>query len=93
MKFLLWLTLGACNLTPSYVDTIDIDQASSRSAWNVVCKGLEMEEDRIRQYATQQLWKMKAPIEEQACICTEISTHQAKGSGRGSFHDCRTHLS
>lgn len=76
MKFLLMLTLGACNLTPSYVDTIDIDQASSRSAWNVVCKGLEMKEDRIRQYATQQLWKMKAPAEEQACICTEISTHK-----------------
>ena len=72
MRFLLVLALAACDMTPSYVDTKDIEQAAARGAWSTVCKGLEMKEDRIRRYATEQLWKTNAPAEEQACICEHI---------------------
>ena len=73
MRFLILLALAACDLTPSYVDTKDIEQAAARGAWATVCKGLEMKEDRIRRYATEQLWKTKAPAEEQACICEHVA--------------------
>ena len=73
MRFLFFLALAACDMTPSYVDTKDIEQAAARGAWATVCKGLEMKEDRIRRYATEQLWKTKAPAEEQACICDRIA--------------------
>lgn len=70
---LLWiLALAACDMTPSYVDTKDIEQAAARGAWSTVCKGLEMTEDRIRRYAAEQLWKTNAPAEEQACICEHL---------------------
>ena len=32
-----------------------------------------MKEDRIRRYATEQLWKTNAPADEQACICDRIA--------------------
>ncbi len=73
MRFLILLALAACDMTPSYVDTKDIEQAAARGAWSTVCKGLEMKEDRIRRYATEQLWKTKAPAEEQACICDHLA--------------------
>ena len=69
-----WLLIGliGCEMTPSFVDTKDIEQATARGAWGTVCKGLEMSEDRIRQYAAEQLWKNKAPAEEMACICEHL---------------------
>ena len=73
MRFLFVLALAACDMTPSYVDTKDIEQAAARGAWSTVCKGLEMKEDRIRRYATEQLWKTNAPADEQACICDRIA--------------------
>ena len=48
----LLISLLGCEMTPSYVDTKDIEQATARGAWATVCKGLEMNEDRIRRYAT-----------------------------------------
>jgi HEAT repeat protein len=74
MRFLFLLALSGCDLTPPYVDTKDIEQAAARGAWPTVCKGLEMREERIRRYAAEQLWKNKAPAEDQACICDHIGT-------------------
>jgi len=59
-------------MTPSFVDTKDIEQGTARGAWGTVCKGLEMSEDRIRQYATEQLWKNNAPPEKLTCICEHL---------------------
>ena len=74
MKFWLLLGLFGCEMTPNYVDTKDIEQATARKTWATVCKGLEMKEDRIRRYATEQLWKNKAPAEEMTCICENLPT-------------------
>ena len=72
MRFWLLIGLVGCEMTPSFVDTKDIEQASARGAWGTVCKGLEMSEDRIRRYAAEQLWKNKAPEEEMNCICEHL---------------------
>jgi hypothetical protein len=74
MRFLLFLFLSACDMTPNYVDTKDIEQAVASRSWAVVCKGLEMKEERIRRYATEQLWKTGASQEEMGCICEHIGT-------------------
>jgi hypothetical protein len=74
MKLWILFALIGCELTPSYVDTKDIEQATARQSWATVCKGLEMKEERIRRYATEQLWKHKAPAEDLACICDHLAT-------------------
>ena len=74
MRILIVLLLAACDMTPSYVDTKDIEQAVASRSWATVCKGLEMKEERIRRYATEQLWKTGAPAEELSCICDHIGT-------------------
>ena len=74
MQMLILLFLAACEMTPSYVDTKDIEQAVARRSWGTVCKGLEMKEERIRRYATEQLWKAGATTEEMSCICDHIGT-------------------
>jgi len=71
MTWLLISLLG-CDMTPNFVDTKDIEQATARGAWPTVCRGLEMSEDRIRRYATEQLWKNKAPADAMACICEQL---------------------
>lgn len=63
--------LSACELTPSYVDRIDIDDAFARSSYKTVCKGLEMKEDDTRRYATERLIQVEDPIAGE-CICTNI---------------------
>ena len=74
----LFISLLGCEMTPSYVDTKDIEQATARGSWATVCKGLEMNEDRIRRYATEQLWKNKAPDEALACICEHLPEEGGK---------------
>ena len=74
MRILFFLLVVACDMTPNYVDTKDIEQAVASRTWATVCKGLEMKEDRIRRYATEQLWKAGAPAEELNCICEHIGT-------------------
>ena len=74
MRILFFLLVAACDMTPNYVDTKDIEQAVASRTWGTVCKGLEMKEERIRRYATEQLWKAGAPAEELDCICEHIST-------------------
>jgi len=75
MRALLLLVLSACDMTPNYVSTKNIDGAATSGEWNVVCKGLEMKEDRTREYATERLVRSGAPLAKD-CICAHI---QGKG--------------
>ena len=72
MHALFLLLLAACDTTPTYVSTKDIDEAVMRSRWGVVCKGLEMKDDRTREYATERLVATR-PDEAKECICTHIT--------------------
>jgi len=74
MKFWLLFSLIGCEMTPNYVDSKDIEQASTRQAWPTVCKGLEMSEERIRRYAAETLLKHNMADEDRACICEHIQT-------------------
>ena len=74
-------------MTPNYVDTKDIEQAVASRTWGTVCKGLEMKEERIRRYATEQLWKAGAPAEAQL----HLRTHQYTRGWLGCSHRGRTH--
>ncbi len=71
MRALLLLLLTACDMTPSHVGTAEIDEAIARGKWAVACKGLEMEEDRTREYATERLVTGGYPGAKD-CICARI---------------------
>ncbi len=68
---LLLLGAAACVLAPTRVEEADIDQGLALGAYNVVCKGLEMEDPGIREYATGKLVKVEDP-EAVECVCEFI---------------------
>ena len=47
--------LSACEIVPPVVTRVDIDNAFARKSWKTMCKGVEMKEDEVRQYATSRL--------------------------------------
>ncbi len=63
--------LASCVLAPTRVQEADIDQGLALGAYNVVCKGLEMEEDHIRSYATTKFHAVQDP-EALECVCAHI---------------------
>jgi len=96
MRALILALLVACDTTPTYVTSKDIDQAIPRSRWNVVCKGLDMKEDRTREYATERL-VAAAPKEAKDCICGHFPEGTAwdpaiasglKGSNQDKYVGC-----
>lgn len=64
--------LSACEITPNFVASRDIDDAHINGRYKTVCKGLEMKDDKVREYATDKLLEVTEPI-AQECICTFIS--------------------
>jgi len=68
----LLFTLIGCDFTPSYVDGSDINDALALNRFKTVCKGLEMEDDEIRRYATESLINVDDPI-AQECICANVA--------------------
>ncbi len=62
------LGLGACDMTPDYVSIEDVGGAMQLGRYNVVCKGLEMEEEETRSYAAGHLNGLELP-EAQECVC------------------------
>jgi len=82
MRYLLmtpWLVLSmllACEITPSYVEASDIDDALARGHFKTMCVGLKMTQDSIRQYATERLRAVtdSEGIEiANACICEHVA--------------------
>ena len=71
MHTLLLLLLAACDSTPSYVSIKDIEEAIPRDRWAVVCKGLEMKDERTREYATERLVAIHPEVTKD-CICRNI---------------------
>jgi hypothetical protein len=65
------LGLAGCVLTPSRVERADIDQGLGLGAYNIVCKGLEMEDPDVREYATTKFHKIEDPIAVE-CVCEHI---------------------
>ena len=63
--------LAGCVLTPSRVERADIDQGLGLAAYNIVCKGLEMEDADVREYATTKFHKIEEPIAVE-CVCEHI---------------------
>ena len=72
MRTLLFLLAMACDTTPTHVSTGEVDEAIARQKWNVVCRGLQMKEDRTREYATERITKTAPDEEAKACICENI---------------------
>lgn len=62
---------SACTLAPTRVGREEIDQGVGLGAWNVVCKGLEMESPDVRTYATTKLVPVQEPA-AQECVCAHI---------------------
>ncbi len=63
--------LAGCVLAPSRVERAEIDQGVGMEAWNIVCKGLEMEKADVREYATTKLQKVEDPMALE-CVCEHI---------------------
>ena len=57
-----------CDMTPEYVTVEDVGGAMQLGRYNVVCKGLEMEEEKTRGYAAGQLGGLDLPV-AQECLC------------------------
>ena len=74
------LALAGCEITPSYVESVDIDDAMARNHFKTVCKGLEMKDDDTRRYATTKLKEITDPI-SQECVC------QFVGQGKHGWDD------
>lgn len=64
--------VSACEITPNFVASRDIDGALLNGRYKTVCRGLEMKEDKVRQYATEKLAEVTEPI-AQECICEFIN--------------------
>jgi len=65
------LGLGACTIAPSKVEKYHIDQGIATGAYNVVCKGLEMEDAEVREYAASQLATVLKPAATE-CLCAHV---------------------
>ena len=62
------LVLGACDMTPDFVSIEDVGGAMQLGRYNVVCKGLEMEDEETRGYAAGRLNGLELP-QAQECVC------------------------
>jgi hypothetical protein len=71
LAILLCFGLASCVLTPTRVERADIDQGLGLGAYNIVCKGLEMEDPDVREYATTKFHKIEEPIAVE-CVCEHI---------------------
>jgi hypothetical protein len=65
------LGLAGCVLAPTRVERADIDQGLALGAYHIVCKGLEMEKDDVREYATTKFHMIEEPIAAE-CVCEHI---------------------
>jgi len=96
--------LIACEITPNFVESNDIDDAFARGKYKTVCKGLEMKKEDTRRYATEKLKSIDDPISAE-CVCTWISAPNnerhdwdaaiaegLKGTDRDDLAGCFTEL-
>ncbi|MEE2750307.1 MAG: hypothetical protein VX519_02670 [Myxococcota bacterium] len=60
--------MAGCDMTPEYVTVEDVGGGMQLGRYNVVCKGLEMEEEKTRGYTAGQLGGLDLPI-AQECLC------------------------
>lgn len=72
MRIIALLLLTACEITPNFVDSRDVEDAAARERWATVCVGLDMEHEKTRRVATRKLLGSKVP-EGEACICEHLS--------------------
>ncbi|MCB9758614.1 MAG: HEAT repeat domain-containing protein [Alphaproteobacteria bacterium] len=90
--------LAACDMTPSYVENVDIDDAYAMGQFKTVCVGVKMKDDEIRRYAAQKLADVEDPIARE-CVCAAIYDAEAgkwddailnglKGSERDDMVSC-----
>jgi len=63
--------MAGCVLAPTRVERADIDQGLGLGAYHIVCKGLEMEDPDVREYATTKFHKIEEPIAAE-CVCEHI---------------------
>jgi len=63
--------MAGCVLAPTRVERTDIDQGLGLGAYHIVCKGLEMEDPDVREYATTKFHKIEEPIAAE-CVCEHI---------------------
>ena len=72
MRIAAVLFLTACEITPTFVDSRDVEDAAAQERWATVCKGLEMEHEKTRRVATRKLVSSNVP-EGKECICTHLT--------------------
>jgi hypothetical protein len=69
--FVFAIGLAGCVLTPSRVGKEEIDDGLGLGAYNIICKGLEMEDPEVREYAVTKFHKIQEPIAAE-CVCEHI---------------------
>lgn len=69
--------LAGCEMTPSHVESSDIDDALIRDRFATVCVGLEMKDESVRRYAAEKLQEVQDPIAAE-CVCKALP-HETKG--------------
>lgn len=80
------LVLSACEIAPSHVSSIDIDDAIPRKHYKTMCVGVKMKDEDTRRYATERLLALAnfdpvdpAGVEAgRACICESIVDPQGR---------------
>ena len=74
MRWLIPMTLlglTACEMTPTTVEMSDVDDGMARELYKTVCKGLEMKDEDVRTYASENLQDVEDP-KAQACYCERV---------------------
>ena len=65
------LGLTACEMTPTTVEMSDVDDGMARELFKTVCKGLEMKDEDVRTYASENLQDVEDP-KAQECYCERV---------------------
>lgn len=60
--------LGACNITPPFVNSLDVDRAIGRADYETACVGVEMQDDATRMHAAEKLAAVDDPAVA-PCVC------------------------
>ena len=65
------VVLAACEMTPTTVEMRDVDDGMARELYKTVCKGLEMKDDDVRTYASENLQDVEDP-QAAECFCERV---------------------
>lgn len=68
ITFAAFALLGACNITPPFVNSLDVDRAIGRADYETACVGVTMQDDATRAHAAEKLAAVDSP-DVAPCVC------------------------